>query len=265
MERIASLIKQLADLQLQGAAPDLLLSITNELQVLLQQLVITNTLPETGRRITMIMPGEMITVAAEAKPVSLQTSASQEELEAEEKIFEMLQVDEGEIEAELEEIRKKAEFTQRIQAKQALLKPGILFDFGDDDDTQTMPTLVHHQKAESAPQPPISEKPVQPEREELSVNDKLKEDKKDVVQFLEAAPIKDLRKGIGINDRYQFINDLFRGDEDMYDRSIKTINNFSAFGEANYWIERELKVKIGWDMSSQVTKNFYALVKRRFS
>lgn len=264
MERIASLIKQLTDLHQKGAAPDELLGITNELQVLLQQSVLSNTLPETGKRITLIMPGEIISSPSQySRPP--EPSVLQKEAEPEEKVFEMLEVDEGEIEAELQEIRKKAELTQKIQAKQAMLKPGILFDFGDEDDTQIMPTLVHHQRAEPAPQPPIIEKPVQKEVEELSVNDKLKENKQEVVQFLEAAPIKDLRKGIGINDRYQFINELFRGDEDMYDRSIKTINNFSAFGEANYWIERELKIKIGWDMSSQVTKDFYALVKRRFS
>jgi hypothetical protein len=51
----------------------------------------------------------------------------------------------------------------------------------------------------------------------------------------------------------------------MYERSIKTINNFSIFPEAQYWMERELKIKLGWDDSRQSAKDFYALVKRRFS
>ena len=33
----------------------------------------------------------------------------------------------------------------------------------------------------------------------------------------------------------------------MYERSIKTINSFNIYAEAEYWISRELKVKLGWN------------------
>ncbi len=36
-------------------------------------------------------------------------------------------------------------------------------------------------------------------------------------------------------------------------------------GEAQYWIERELKVKLGWDKKKESPRHFYQLVKRRFS
>jgi hypothetical protein len=78
-------------------------------------------------------------------------------------------------------------------------------------------------------------------------------------------PVKDLRKAIGINDRFLFVSELFRGDETMYERSIKTINNFSIYPEAEYWMNRELKVKLGWDDNKETVKQFYLLVKRRFS
>ncbi|HMC99953.1 MAG TPA: hypothetical protein VKH37_07365, partial [Ferruginibacter sp.] len=78
-------------------------------------------------------------------------------------------------------------------------------------------------------------------------------------------PIRDLKKAIGVNDRFLFINELFRGDESMYERSIKTINSFSILPEAEYWIQRELKVKNGWDDNDAIVKQFYQLVKRRFS
>ena len=85
-----------------------------------------------------------------------------------------------------------------------------------------------------------------------------------MVEVLKHEPIKDLRKAIGINDRFVFINDLFRGDEAMYERSIKTINSFHIFPEAEYWISRELVVKLGWDKESEIVKHFIHLVKRRF-
>lgn len=88
---------------------------------------------------------------------------------------------------------------------------------------------------------------------------------KEVSQVLNGEPIKDLRKGIGLNDRYVFVNELFRGDETMYERSIKTINSFNIYAEAQYWMERELKIKLGWDDNNHTVKQFYALVRRRFS
>lgn len=100
---------------------------------------------------------------------------------------------------------------------------------------------------------------------DASLNDKLKENKKEVGHILKEHPIRDLRKAIGVNDRYVFINELFRGDEVMYERSLKTINGFRIFAEAEYWIERELKVKLGWEEHKDATRVFYDLIRRRFS
>jgi hypothetical protein len=101
--------------------------------------------------------------------------------------------------------------------------------------------------------------------DEESLNDLLKEDKTEVAHVLQGAPVRDLRKAIGVNDRYLFINELFRGDESTYERSIKTINAFNIYAEAEYWIQRELKIKLGWDEQSVAVKQFDQLVKRRFS
>ena len=98
-----------------------------------------------------------------------------------------------------------------------------------------------------------------------SLNDKLRQQSDEVGELLKGSPIKDLRKGIGINDRFSFITELFRGDEPMYERSIKTINSFNIFPEAQYWINRELIVKLGWDVDAETVKHFYQLVRRRFS
>lgn len=98
-----------------------------------------------------------------------------------------------------------------------------------------------------------------------SLNDKLKGNVLDLATALNDTPVRDLKKAIGVNDRYVFINELFRGDEVMYERSIKTINGFRILPEAEYWMQRELKVKLGWDENRAATRQFYQLVKRRFS
>jgi len=125
------------------------------------------------------------------------------------------------------------------------------------DPLREIPTLAHQQAVKElnevmAPQ-------------QSSLNEKLKEEVKEVAHVLNDAPVRDLRRAIGINDRFVFISELFRNDEVMYERSIKTINGFRILPEAQYWIERELKVKLGWDENKESTRHFYQLVKRRFS
>jgi hypothetical protein len=98
-----------------------------------------------------------------------------------------------------------------------------------------------------------------------SLNDRLKENRTELMHSLKDSPIRDLRKGIGINDRFVFISELFRGDEPMYERSTKTINSFNIYPEAEYWMNRELMIKLGWDDTREIVKHFYQLVKRRFA
>jgi hypothetical protein len=124
------------------------------------------------------------------------------------------------------------------------------------DPMTEIPTLSHQPKDKE-----VNDSGVQGE----SLNDKLRQGKTELVEILKETPVKDLRKAIGINDRFLFINELFRGDEAMYERSIKTINSFNIYPEAEYWINRELKVKIGWNKDNVTVQHFDQLVKRRFS
>jgi hypothetical protein len=120
-----------------------------------------------------------------------------------------------------------------------------------------IPTLAHQATAREVNEMMASA--------QTSLNDTLKQEKVEIGHRLTDAPVRDLKKAIGINDRFVFVSELFRGDEVMYERSIKTINGFRIYPEAQYWIERELKVKLGWDESKETTRHFYQLVKRRFS
>ena len=88
---------------------------------------------------------------------------------------------------------------------------------------------------------------------------------KEVKDHLVMEPIKDLRSAIGINDKFQFIQELFGGDEKAFEIGIKTINAFKIFPEAQFYIKRELREKNNWDEESNVVKQFDQLIKRRFS
>lgn len=262
MERITSLIEQLQEALKKNADATQLLMITNQLQVELQTVVQQKAGTIGTQRVAVVLPASRISTPVqqnqqkESAPVIKQEQPS-------EKILEVLQVNEDEVEAELEEIRQKAEFAQKMQVQQHQNKPVLLFD-----EEPEIPTLIH-QPNYKEPEKPAEKKEVNEmvaPGTQLSINDQLNEQKTEIGHKLsEAAHIRDLKKAIGINDRFVFINELFRGDEAMYERSIKTINNFSIYPEAQYWIERELKIKLGWDNEKPAVQEFYALVKRRFS
>ncbi|UPK71149.1 hypothetical protein [Chitinophaga filiformis] len=98
-----------------------------------------------------------------------------------------------------------------------------------------------------------------------SLNDRLKQTQTELADRFNEIPVKDLRQAIGINDKFQFIQELFRGDVDTYERSVKTINELNSLQEAEYWIERELKIRQGWVDDNRTVRQFYNLVKKRFS
>jgi hypothetical protein len=187
---------------------------------------------------------------------------AQEQAAAEpaEKTVEVLHVDEAELEAELEEIKRNAQAKNNMGTQN---KPAALFE-----NIEEIPTLAQHLPASEQAKPEIL-RPAEihemiSKEQSASLNERLKQEKTELRDSLKEEPVKDLKKAIGINDRFLFINDLFRGDEVMYERSIKTINGFSIFPEAEYWIKRELKLKLGWDDRHPVVKQFDQMVRRRF-
>lgn len=249
MERVTAFIQKLQQ-QLEEKAPADKLLVT--VQMLYAELAFKQPEYEPRRsgNVVVMMPAAFTISPGSKNGVADKSNGHAEE--DKEKIVEVLKVDEKAIEEELEEIRRNAEAKNSMGSKS---KPFLLFD-----PVQDVPTLAHQTPAPSAPMDINESAGKAPE----SLNEKLKEGKTELAEKLNEGPIKDLKKGIDVNDRFLFINELFRGDEAMYERSIKTINNFSIFAEAEYWIRRELKIKIGWTDADPAVKQFDQLVRRRF-
>lgn len=132
----------------------------------------------------------------------------------------------------------------------------------NDPVTAIIPTLTYSDV--QSPKKGVSELNAIMHSTEESLNEKLRIEKIELGSVI-SDPVKDLRKAIGVNDRYRFINELFKGDETMYERSIKTINTFTIYPEAEYWIKRELKLKLVWNEESEMVQQFDQLIRRRFS
>jgi hypothetical protein len=238
MERVETLSQRLNDQIAAKASLDELLQTVQMLQSELMHLKSSDNVTAENGKVAFDIP----TVLIESAPFT------------EEKVVLNLEIDEEALADELEQIKKTAETINSISIKNK--KP---FSFDPIEDT---PTLIHQTNSEQASKKELNES-MAPLSD--SLNDKLKQSKKELSEALKDTPIKDIKKAIGINDRFQFINDLFKGDEAMYERSIKTINGFSIYPEAEYWIRRELKTKMGWDDQHDTVKQFDQLIKRRFS
>lgn len=247
MDRVETLLQKLQQQFNEGAGTAQLMLTVQMLQHELAHLQLSE--PAAAKSgISISMPLNVI-------PVSHEETISPEKPVEEEKIIQVLQVDEAAVEAELEEIKRNAATIQHISTKS---KPQLLFDMGEDE----IPTLPPQKPVATSTGKEINDAVAS---QTSSVNDILKESKTELSEKLTDTPVKDLKKAIGVNDRFLYINELFRGDEAMYERSIKTINSFSIWPEAEYWIRRELKTKLGWIDSEPVVIQFDQLVKRRFS
>ena len=237
MERIEALIRKLTEQYQQQAGSATMLGTIQLLQFELSKLQSGTTQSLGTAKVAVVLPQPVqVTVETEQPagfPSDYEKYLPKSDKPALQEIKETLLVDHG---------------TVSVVQKNGQLD--MVFD-----PMTEIPTLSHQPKQKEAG---ATEEPE-------SLNDKLRQGKTELVEILKESPVKDLRKAIGINDRFVFINELFRGDEAMYERSIKTINSFSIFPEAEYWITRELKVKLGWDNKNIAVKHFDQLVKRRFS
>jgi hypothetical protein len=250
MERVSTLIKKLQQQLDEKASLKMLLHTTQMLQAELQSQA-GNQEPAQREKVSVIMPYSFNALWEMVSQGDVQKNMP------EEKIVEVLQVNEQEIEEELEQIKRNAEAVNSMGAN---AKHSFVYDPIED-----VPTLAHQTPLETPLQKAKLPEAYSNFEYPESLNERLKEARIELSEKLTDAPIKDLKKAIGVNDRFLFINELFRGDEAMYERSIKTIQNFLILAEAEFWIKRELKIKIGWHDSHPVVKQFDQLIRRRFN
>lgn len=73
-------------------------------------------------------------------------------------------------------------------------------------------------------------------------------------------PISDLKKAIGINDRFLFQRELFNSNAEVYNQVINQINGMHDYESAIAFI----KGNFSWNIEDEATTTFLELVKRRF-
>lgn len=94
---------------------------------------------------------------------------------------------------------------------------------------------------------------------EKSVNDLLADDSGKLEHKLSNRPVTSIQTSIGINDRFQFIRELFEGSSDVFSKTVTELDNMSNLKEAVSYLQQNFKWK-----KNDTSLKFVNLVKRRF-
>ena len=80
---------------------------------------------------------------------------------------------------------------------------------------------------------------------------------------LQQNPVRDLKSVIGINDKFLFVNELFGGSMEKYNKSIENLNDLKTMNGAMIYLN-ELKIELQWNSSNEAYQKLAELVKRKF-
>ena len=80
---------------------------------------------------------------------------------------------------------------------------------------------------------------------------------------LQQAPVRDLKSAIGINDKFLFVNELFGGSMEKYNKSIDNLNDLKTLNGAMIYLN-ELKIELQWNSSNEAYQKLKDLVSHKF-
>jgi hypothetical protein len=76
--------------------------------------------------------------------------------------------------------------------------------------------------------------------------------------------LSDLHQSIGVNERFGFINGLFKGDQLKYFAAIDELNACTTAEAALNYIQQDIRAAMGWKKDPPALADFIDLVRRRF-
>lgn len=77
-----------------------------------------------------------------------------------------------------------------------------------------------------------------------------------------ADAIADIHTAIGINEKFQFINELFEGNANEYTAAVNQLNNYPSFTEAESYLN-SIKEIYKWKEDDLLVEKFMSIIKRK--
>ena len=132
------------------------------------------------------------------------------------------------------------------------------------------PIVSQIEKPQEEVKPIENEHPIrasEPEAQSLTLNEVLsaQTSQNTVSGQFSQRQVKDLKSLISLNDKLQFVRDLFNGYSLAYSEAIELINRFDSFDAADNFLKQNYAVKNNWAEKQDVADKFYEILNRRFS
>lgn len=86
-----------------------------------------------------------------------------------------------------------------------------------------------------------------------------------VMAHLKLKPIEDLKSGIGLNEKFLFIRELFSNDHMAYAEAIEKLNQANGIAAAEQVLAEDILPKHQWDLETEAALSFLHLIYRRFA
>ena len=96
-----------------------------------------------------------------------------------------------------------------------------------------------------------------------TLGDRMMQEDNSLAAKLQQNPVRDLKAAIGINDKFLFVNELFGGSMEKYNKSIENLNDLKTLNGAMIYLN-ELKIELQWNSSNEAYQKLKELVSRRF-
>ena len=76
---------------------------------------------------------------------------------------------------------------------------------------------------------------------------------------ISSRPVTSIKSAIGINDKFQYIRELFEGNAESFNKTVDELDALNNLNEAVDYLKNNFKWK-----KNETSLKFVALVKRRF-
>ncbi|MEQ9297691.1 MAG: hypothetical protein RIF33_03965 [Cyclobacteriaceae bacterium] len=102
-------------------------------------------------------------------------------------------------------------------------------------------------------------------QEKTTINDQLKDDDKvTIADIHETQTTGKMQESISVNQRYTFINELFSGNAEHYNKAIKDIERCESFDDSVELMIQKYAKKLDWNMNSPEVKELLKVIFKRY-
>lgn len=103
------------------------------------------------------------------------------------------------------------------------------------------------------------------EFESMSIVQKHRVEQNDVMEGFKNKPLEKLSSSIPIGKKFEFIEDLFIGNSEEYQRAIQNIDSMAGYKEAEEFLMINYFDKFDWTEKEKVLNSLFDYVTRRFA